>query len=503
MRCTPLVPIFALFLGCSSTPDPAPAPSSQASIPQPPRGEGSPEVRAAAQVPPVSGVHLQALVATSGDGVERVLDGDPTTGWSPAADPLDNGILLRFEEPTRVLQAKLQLCPESSAATFQTFVNGAENTLVRINPGGPVMLPWQGGVEAPALKSLFVRVLDSDGPVEVCEVSLALPPESQQAVKPPRAVSATIQASSVLEPADAYHPGYLFDGRTDFGWVEGAAGLGVGESLSIHFAAPVQITGLDIWNGYQRSADHFTKNGRLATLELTVDGGAPQPIPVADVSGMQQLSLPAPVSGQHFMLTVAAAVPGSKYEDLVISELRLRDVAGPFTLHTPDLVEREHALMQSIRGNDLDRIVDRTWRGLCDEGVRLTLRSNHSFVSYKQLEDPMQDDVKEVFDGAWVVKKLGDPSSIQLFGRAHRAETTWVPYGDVQVQTTERIAGGTSKLWLHDPSAPAPGAKLLGDRNFAAEHSYCKDLGTGWLNQDMGDMLLIQGSSLAGVFVPF
>ncbi len=503
MRPSILLALLPLAAACSSTPERPSIPDASVNSAQPSTSPAVAPAAPTAGVPPVAGLHLQALVATSGDFVENLLDGDPTTGWSPAADPVDNGVLLRFEEPTRVLQAQLQLCPESSSATFQTFVNGAENTLVRINPGGPVLLPWRGGADTPALKSLFVRVLGSDGPVEVCEIALTLPPENPQAVKPPRAVSATIQASSVLEPADAYHPGYLFDGRTDFGWVEGADGLGVGESLTVQFAAPVQVTGLDLWNGYQRSADHFAKNARLATLELAVDGGTPQTIPVADVSGMQQLSLPTPVTGQRFVLTVAAATPGSKYQDLVISELRLRDVAGPFTLDTPDLAEREQALMDHIQGTDLDRIVDRVWRGLCNEGVRLSLRSNHSFVSYRQLDDPMEDDVREIFDGAWVVKALGEPNSIQLFGRAHRAETTWVPYGDVQVQTTERIAGGTSTLWLHGPAHQARSAQLMGDRTFADEHSYCQPDGAAWLAKDPGDVLFINGTSLAGVYIPF
>ena len=33
----------------------------------------------------------------------------------------------------------------------------------------------------------------------------------------------------MLAPSDAYHPGYLFDGRLDFGWVEGVKGPGIGE----------------------------------------------------------------------------------------------------------------------------------------------------------------------------------------------------------------------------------------------------------------------------------
>lgn len=500
MRTSHVFVLLSLLSACSSAPEQA----TDATAPEAAPGSPSapPAVQPTAGVPPVSGLHLQSLVASSGEGVERVLDGDPTTGWSPAHDPIDEGILLRFEEPTRVMQAQLQLCPESSAATFQSFVNGNENTLVRVNPGGPVLIPWREQADSPTIKSLYLRVLGSNGPVDVCEVYITLPPEQGLTVKAPRTVPATLKASSTLEPCDAYHAGYLLDGRTDFGWVEGAEGLGVGEHLTIGFAAPLTITGFDLWNGYQRSEQHFTANARLARIDLSVDGGALLSIPVADSQGPQRLDLPAPVTGKDFVFTVAEAVAGSKYQDLVISELRLRDAAGPFSLRTVDLAEREHELLEQIDGSGLERVVDRSWRGLCNEAERLTLRSNHSFVSYTQRDYGPDDDLHEVFDGAWVVHELGAPDTIRTFGRKHRTETTWVPYGDDQVQSTVRIAGGKSELWLHDHASPAPAATLLNDEAFAAEHAHCMDQGTAWLGVDMGDLLFIQGASLAGIYQP-
>jgi len=507
MRSSTLVFLLPLALACSSSTDgdatpaanPAATPQATPATAVQPAATARPWV----PVPPVSGIHLQSLVATSGEGVERLLDGDPTTGWSPMHDPVDEGVLLRFEEPTRVMQVKLQLCPESSSATFESFVNGASNTLVRVNPGGPVLVPWRGGADTPAIKSFFLRVVGSDGPVDICEIAVIMPPEITQAVKPPRSVDATLKASSVLEPCDAYHPGYLFDGRTDFGWVEGAEGLGVGETLTIQFDGPIELTGFDLWNGYQRSADHFDRNARAAQLDLSVDGSAPMPLSVTDTQGPQRLELPTPVTGERFVLTVAQATAGSKYEDLVISELRLRDAAGPVSLHTTDLAEREHLLLETIHGSDLDRIVNRSWQGLCNESTRFTLRSNHSFVSYAQIVDDEDESMHEVFDGAWVVQDMTAPATIQTYGRKHRTQTTWVPYGDDQVQSTVRIAGGKSQLWLHDPAAPQPAATLLADPAFASEHAYCMGPIDGWLGQDMGDLLVIQGASMAGVYKPF
>ncbi len=497
MRSPYLIAMLPLLFSCST--EPAPDPGA------PPAAPGTPPAQPEAPgvtVPPVTGLHLQALVATSGDGVERLLDGDPTTGWSPASDAVDEGVLLRFEEPTRVLEAKLQLCPESTAATFQSYVNGAENTRVRVNPGGPVLIPWREQMDTPAVKSLFVRILGSDGPVDICEIAVTLPPEQTQAVAPPRAVPATVQATSVLEPCEAYHTGYLFDGRTDFGWVEGAEGLGVGEKLILDFGGAIEITGFDIWNGYQRSPDHFQRNARLAKLGLSVDGAEPMAIAVADTQGPQRIDLPAPVTGKRFELKIAEAVAGTSYEDLVISELRLRDASGPFGLVTADLEKKETELLDKLVDHELGTAVNTTWVGLCNELDRLTLRSNHSFVAYTTLEEGPDDEIREVFDGAWVLRELAAPSTIQTFGRRHRTLSTWMPYGDDQVQTTVKIAGGKSQLWLHDHTAPAPAAELLKDQSFAAEHAYCQQ-GTAWLEQDMGELLFIKGSALAGIYRPF
>lgn len=453
--------------------------------------------------PPVTGLHLQSLVATSGGGVATVLDGDPATGWRPEGGAHDEGILLRFEEPTRVLQASLQLCQDSAPATFQSFVDGSENTLTRIHPGGPVLLPWRGGVEAPSLRSLYVRALSADGELCIAEITLVLPPEQQAQVKAPRALPGTVQATSVLEPADAYHPGYLFDGRTDFGWVEGAAELGVGEQLTIQLERPASFEALDLWNGYQRSEDHFRKNGRLASLKLTVDDSEPVTLPVADTMGAQTLALPAPVTGQRLTLEIAQATPGSKYQDLVLSELRLRDADGPIAMTTPDLAQRKEALQELVLGKDLAKVVDRSWKSVCGETTRLKLRSNHSFVVYMEGEEGPDDSASEVFDGAWVVRKQSaTETTVQLYGRRHRTETTWVPYGDDQVASSVRISGGKSTLWLYGQAVSDQIEKLLDDPSFRSEHGWCHDRGTSWMDEHGDDLLVIQGSALAGVFEP-
>jgi hypothetical protein len=66
-----------------------------------------------------------------------------------------------------------------------------------------------------------------------------------------------------------------------------------------------------------------------------------------------------------------------------------------------------------------------------------------------------------------------------------------------------RISGGKSRLWIHDFTQPKPAIDLLADPSFRAEQASCMDTGTAWLEQDMGDLLVIDGSTMAGLYVPF
>jgi hypothetical protein len=146
-----------------------------------------------------------------------------------------------------------------------------------------------GTTELHPVRSFFLKLEDST-PTCIAEVSFA--GEKPLVVRAPRRLDAVARASSVLTPADAYHPGYLFDGRLDFGWVEGVKGPGLGESMTLTFETPVSLAAAELWNGYQRSNEHFKKNARAKKVTLTVDGAPPFDFEVKDAQGPQKLSLP-------------------------------------------------------------------------------------------------------------------------------------------------------------------------------------------------------------------
>jgi|GEM_PF-2943143 len=389
---------------------------------------------------------LQTLTPTTGSGAERLLDGDPATGWSPEGDPVEEGVLLRFEKPVKLDGVAPRTCKGAPELKVALYLNGAE-TLNEETLGADAreqVLSF-GKRE---LRSLFIRVRSAgSGKACLSEVQL-LQGGKPVAAKAPRTVVGRIEASSVLKPADAYHPGYLFDGRLDFGWVEGAKSTGAGEFLTLTLEAPVELTALELWNGYQRSEDHFQKNVRAKKVAVSVDGGAAVSLGVKNASGMQTLKLPAPMKGQVWKVLVEDVYPGKRYPDLVLSELRLVDAQGPLGVRTPDMAERKQALEKSLVGSPLEKVVNRRWSGRCTElgaGTwerHFKLRGNHTFVVYDGSPDD-EEQLTQVLDGAWVVKSASGPwTVVELFGRRHTSETSWDPYADMAKKEMVRIVGG-------------------------------------------------------------
>ncbi len=381
---------------------------------------------------------LQALVPTSGSGAENLLDGKPTTTWSPEGDAEGEGVLFRFEGDVKLTQVSVQACA-GKKATLIPYVNGTVGAQVTVNDA----LTPVSTSSAHRVRSVFLKFADALGS---CLSEVRFVGEKPLDVRAPRRLDATAKASSVLAPADAYHPGYLFDGRPDFGWVEGVKGPGLGESMTLTFTAPVTLTALELWNGYQRSADHFAKNARAKKVALSLDGAAPLELSVKDVQGPQKLMLPKPTSATTLTLTIKQAYPGSKYDDLVLSELRVWDEQGPRSIATSDLQDRAATLKTELATTPLATFIDHNLRGVCHligYEFEAKFRSNHSFVVYRSSRTETDDapvDVSEVIDGTWIAK---DGKTIELFGRAHRNETGAGPYEDVvEPKDTTTITGG-------------------------------------------------------------
>src|SRR6185295_11235023 len=98
----------------------------------------------------------------------------------------------------------------------------------------------------------------------------------------------------------------------------------------------------------------------------------------------------------------------------------------------------------------LGAAVDQFESGACTPGWlrrSLKLRTNNTFVWYEEFDNREDQTRSEVFDGVWVLRTQGSPwSELELFGRRHRVETTWAPYGDTAEESPDRIGGGKIEI---------------------------------------------------------
>jgi hypothetical protein len=88
---------------------------------------------------------------------------------------------------------------------------------------------------------------------------------------------------------------------------------------------------LVIWNGFQRSTNLFNWNSRIKELYIEVrDYKVFKKKPdyvtniiLKDMLGMQELNLPSAFEGNEWIFSILSTYPGTKYDDICISEMEL------------------------------------------------------------------------------------------------------------------------------------------------------------------------------------
>ena len=156
---------------------------------------------------------------------------------------------------------------------------------------------------------------------------------------PPRAWkplrSASASATSFLQNnwnrfEENYHPSYVLDENPATAWVEGAAGFGIDESITIPLSAVrvARAIRLRIWNGYQKSMHLWTKNAMPNRVRITVfdPRGAQVASPERELArqlGPQEVvvELPPGSGVGSVRLTILSVYEGQKYDDTCVSDI--------------------------------------------------------------------------------------------------------------------------------------------------------------------------------------
>lgn len=398
--------------------------------------------------------------------VTCLLDANCKGSWSPKTlDAGSNeGLYVQFENPLSFDYVEIAYSGKNNP-DFLLYINGQTNRSINgftnAYPGSDTSGNFNvtqfaiGRSEASPLKaqakSVFLKInrywdYSSDPkPPKIFWIKFfkyAQAPQNylykQQAALPlvlPKLVPASITATSILEPQFAYHPAHLVDSKLDFSWAtDGKKSAGLGDSFKIHFNTPQNLSGMILWNGYQRSESHFKANSRVTQAEVKSQSGQTANLNIQDVSGAQKLNFQTPLNAvTDLTFTLKALASGLSYKDVVISEIRFIDDQGNYILPQANLPA------PSIP-TEMQGIVDRTFASFLDQPMQgdsicpqvecdhkiynqsLRLRSDGSFVIYKGLQgkkadsiDSPQDERSQVLEGNWEYSA----GKIRLFGKRY------------------------------------------------------------------------------------
>ncbi len=130
-------------------------------------------------------------------------------------------------------------------------------------------------------------------------------------------------STELKETTVTHYAQRVLDGRLDTAWCEGVKGVGVGQWIRISNAAEkeLEIIAIEIKGGYQADQKRLDNNGCPTELLIECEGGYSQKAEFYDYDAVFLLDMP--VKTDWVKLTILNAMPGEKYEDTCISEIRL------------------------------------------------------------------------------------------------------------------------------------------------------------------------------------
>lgn len=148
----------------------------------------------------------------------------------------------------------------------------------------------------------------------------------------------SVDTTSVLQSQEGktYPGSNLVDGNVETAWAEGVAGVGIGESITLHLKKATEIHEIDLLNGYFASADLYDKNGKVSRVRVDLGNGQVKEenlfvYVVGDVIeqdlAMQMYSgsieWKEPVTTDTITITILDAETGDEYDDTCISEIEV------------------------------------------------------------------------------------------------------------------------------------------------------------------------------------
>ena len=132
--------------------------------------------------------------------------------------------------------------------------------------------------------------------------------------------------SSVLAPqaSNSYGPGNLVGGtdKPTVAWCEGVDGPGIGQTITLHQKPNNLIDSLSFINGYAKTPQLYSANGRIKQARIETSVGYKKTINLADNSEFQRIKI-SPHRVSWVRLVILAVYPGTRGSDTCVSTFYL------------------------------------------------------------------------------------------------------------------------------------------------------------------------------------
>jgi hypothetical protein len=209
------------------------------------------------------------------------------------------------------------------AVVGSQFLKGtgpASNASAAPTPSGPAAAasPSAGGSSAPASASASAKPA---GPTPT--------PVPSKPLKLTGASASSIAGGNTAK----YGPQLAIDGSPKTSWQEGSA-TEKGEWIEVSFD-PSTVTAVVIRNGFQASTALYKGNLRLKDVLISVNGGAPKAVRLADAVTPQKISLGSLTGATNLRITIVTTYPsvktavgGTPFQDAAVSEISVLGVKG-------------------------------------------------------------------------------------------------------------------------------------------------------------------------------
>ncbi len=376
--------------------------------------------------------------------VYNCFDNDMSTQWKTITGTgPEEGIMIYLNEPTYVEQIVISDQNGDRIQNIEIYVDGGNyydgmdnkisNIFIKANQNFNTK---QTGTE-----NEYKLEFDKNDKFQIAEIDFYLDKETEYEIVVPNRVGSSVTASSSLKPEVAYGASNLLDKQKENAWAENTKGLGIGEKITFDFNQEIEIDEIRFWNGYQRSKEHFNANGAIQELTLSNDQST-ELITLDRSYKFQSITLDTPLKGSQLELVINKAFKGTKYQDLVLSEIQFLKNGTAYDVITPEESKRiqqnknvENSLFQGILDKNFNfsrskQTVEGNTTYITAESNSIILRSNNTFVLYDTEIDmyyvetgEMPDEIfninrETIADGSWEIKKISeDKIEIRIFGK--------------------------------------------------------------------------------------